>query len=224
VLFAVGFDQGGADTIQDVYARGLENAVRWLPESVGKFIYISSTGVYGKVTEREVDEDSPCEPTREGGKACLAAENELRSSRFAARAIILRLAGLYGPGRIPRAKEVAARQPIEAPTSGWLNLIHVDDAAKIVLLAEERTPPPRIYVVSDGHPVERRQYYTELAHLLGAPPPRFVSPPANSPAALRAASDKRVNPRRLFAELSPALSYPSYREGLSAIVATTTPS
>ena len=218
VLFAVGFERGGSRPTHGVYVGGLSNAIHWLPEAVEKFIYISSTGVYGKVTGKHVDEDSPCEPAREGGKACLAAENVLQCSRFADRAIILRLAGLYGPGRIPRAADLIAGRPIDAPGSGWLNLIHVDDAARIVLLAEERAAPPRTYVVSDGHPVERREYYSELAQLLGAPPPRFVEPSADSPAALRAASDKRVNPRRMFAELSPILAYPSYREGLAAIV------
>jgi nucleoside-diphosphate-sugar epimerase len=218
VLFAVGFDRSGTASIDDVYVGGLARALESLPETVERFLYISSTGVYGKVTSGEVDETSPCEPTREGGRATLAAEELLRASKFADRAIILRLAGLYGPGRIPRAKDLVAGRPIDAPADGWLNLIHVDDAARIVLLAEDRCQPPRTYVVSDGHPVQRRAYYDELARQLGAPPPRFVEPPVDSPAASRAASNKRVNPQRLFAELSPRLQYPSCREGLAAIV------
>ena len=79
--------------------------------------------------------------------------------------------------------------------------------------------PPAIYVVSDGHPVQRAEYYAQLAHLLNAPQPTFVAPPPDSPAALRAASDKRINPSRLFAELQPELRYPTYREGLAAIIA-----
>ena len=220
VLFAVGFDDRGR-SIHDVYVGGITNALRSLPETIERFIYISSTGVYGKVTGREVDEDSPCQPTREGGQACLAAETVLRASRFSSRSIILRLAGLYGPGRIPRAEDLAAGKPIEAPAAGWLNLIHVEDAARIVLQATDRAASPRTYVVSDGHPIERRDYYAELARLLGAPPPQFQEPPADSPAALRASSDKRVNPRRMLAELAPPLLYPSYREGLAAIVLTT---
>jgi nucleoside-diphosphate-sugar epimerase len=99
-----------------------------------------------------------------------------------------------------------------------LNLIHVDDAARIVLLAEAKAQPPRLYVVSDGQPVIRGDYYRVLARLLGALPPRFVEPPDDSPAAARAASDKRINPRRMFSELNPALLYPSYREGLASVV------
>jgi len=189
-----------------------------MPPAVERFVYISSTGVYGHVTGTEVDESSPCEPTRDGGKACLAAERLLMASPLATQAIILRLAGIYGPDRIPRAKDLIAGTPIDAPAAGWLNLIHVEDAARIVLLAEQRATPPKLYVVSDGQPVERGEYYRELARLLRAPAPQFIAPPADSPAAQRAASDKRVNPRRMIEELSPDLEFPSYREGLAGIV------
>jgi nucleoside-diphosphate-sugar epimerase len=218
VLFAVGMDRAAARPIHDVYVGGLRNALAWVPAEVQRFLYISSTGVYGQVTGEEVDELSPCHPTREGGKACLAAEQLLESSPLANRAIILRLAGIYGPGRIPRSADLLAGRPIDAPARGWLNLIHVDDAARIVLLAEQRAAPPRTYVVSDGQPVSRADYYAALARLLHAPPPRFIDPPADSPAAQRAASDKRINPRRLFKELTPTLEYLNYQFGLAAVV------
>ena len=217
VLFAVGHDRG-IRSIHETFVRGLAHAILWMPNSIDRFLFISSTGVYGQVTGQEVDEDSPCEPTREGGKASLAAERLLQGSRFDSQAIILRLAGLYGPGRIPRSADVIAGRPIDAPARGWLNLIHVEDAARIALLAEERSKAPRTYVVSDGVPVERAEYYAELARLLGAPPPRFVEPAADSPAVQRAGSDKRVNPRRMLAELQPRLLYPDYRAGLKGIV------
>jgi nucleoside-diphosphate-sugar epimerase len=218
VLFAVGYDRGGGRPIQEVYAGGLARAIQRLSASVERFLYISSTGVYGHFAGGDVDETSPCEPVREGGRACLAAEEVLRASRLADRSVILRLAGIYGPGRIPRAADLAAGRPIDAPAGGWLNLIHVDDAARIVLLAEARAPLPNLYVVSDGQPVVRGEYYRELAQLIGAPPPHFAEPADHAPAAQRAASDKRINPRRMFAELAPTLLYPSYREGLAAIV------
>jgi nucleoside-diphosphate-sugar epimerase len=219
VLFAVGYDRACDRTMHEVCAGGLERAIRWLPPAVERFFFMSSTGVYGQVDGETVDEDSTCQPEREGGRACLAAEELLRASRIGPQSIILRLAGLYGPGRIPRAKELIAGQPIAAPASGWLNLIHVEDAAQIVLLAEARTRPPRTYVVSDGQPVERREYYQELARLLGAPPPRFIDSPPDSAAVERASSNKRVDSRRMFDELAPVLQFPSYRDGLAAIVA-----
>jgi nucleoside-diphosphate-sugar epimerase len=216
VLFSVGFDRSGK-TIREVYVDGLAQVLRVLP-AVRRFVYISSTGVYGQAAGDVVDETSPCRPTREGGQACLAAEQVLRESNLAERTIVLRLAGLYGPDRIPRAKELQAGAAIAAPAQGFLNLIHVDDAARIVLLAAQRAMPPKLYCVSDGQPVVRTEYYRELARLVGAPPPKFIEPPRDSPAAQRAGSDKRVSNALLIRELEPELLYPSYREGLRAIV------
>jgi nucleoside-diphosphate-sugar epimerase len=222
VLFAVGFDRQRGGPISTAHTRALTNAIRWMPFSLDRFLFISSTGVYGQTSADLVDEDSSCDPSRESGKASLAAEQVLQSSRFAQQATVLRLAGLYGPGRIPRADSIKAGQPIDAPQKGWLNLIYVDDAARIVLLAEERGIPPRTYVVSDGAPVLRGDYYAELARLLGAPAPRFTESTPDAPAAQRASSDKRINPRRMFEELRPSLLYPDYHAGLAAIVAEST--
>lgn len=217
VLFAVGLDRKAGQTIREVYVHGLAQVLRVLP-AVSRFIYISSTGVYGQVAGDMVDENSPCQPTREGGQACLAAEELLRQSNLAARTITLRLAGIYGPGRIPRAKELQAGAAIAAPAQGFLNLIHVEDAARIVLLAAEHATPPKLYCVSDGQAVQRADYYAELARLVGAPPPKFIDPPGDSPAAQRAGSDKRISNALLMRDLAPQLLFPSYREGLRAIV------
>jgi len=221
VLFAVGYERTSQESLRDVYVGGLGHVVAALPAAVGRLIYISSTGVYGQVAGDVVDEQSPCQPTREGGQACLAAERLLQESNFAKGTILLRLAGIYGPDRIPRAGDLKAGVAIAAPSQGYLNLIHVDDAAQIVLLVEERATPPQLYCVSDGQPVVRADYYSELARLLAAPPPKFIDPPSDSPAAQRAGSDKRVSNAKLVAELSPKFSYPSYREGLRAIVCPT---
>lgn len=217
VLFAVGFDRS-SPSIHRVYVEGLSHVLSQLPDGVQKFIYISSTGVYGQAAGDTVNEASPCQPLREGGKACLAAEQLLQQSTIGNRAIILRLAGIYGPGRIPRAKDIASGAALAAPSKGWLNLIHVEDAAEIVVLAEQRATPPKLYCVSDGEPVQREDYYAELAQFLNAPPPRFTDPPPESLAAQRAGSDKRVANDLVMSELAPRFLYPTYREGLKAIV------
>jgi nucleoside-diphosphate-sugar epimerase len=218
VLYAVGYDRTAGASIQDVYVNGLRAVLNALPGETGKFIYVSSTGVYGQTDGEWVDEDSPCEPQRAGGRACLEAEEMLMAHRLGNRAIVLRMAGLYGPGRIPNAAEIRHHRPIAAPEEGYLNLIHVDDAVSVVLAAEARAVPPRCYTVADGHPVERRLYYEELARLLGVPPPEFDVPPADSPVAVRASASKRVKNSRLLTELGAELAYPTYREGLAAIV------
>jgi nucleoside-diphosphate-sugar epimerase len=184
-----------------------------------RVIYISSTGVYGQVEGEWVDESTPCRPTREGGRAALAAEEVLRGHPLGQCSVVLRLAGIYGPDRIPRAGDIVAGRPIDAPAEGFLNLIHVEDAARIVVAAAERDLSlPALYCVTDGHPTFRRDYYTELARLLSAPPPMFSPPDEKSHARQRAGSDKRVSNRRMMSELAVELAYPSFREGLAAIV------
>jgi nucleoside-diphosphate-sugar epimerase len=253
VLFAVGYDRRAPQrSIGEVYANGVQNVLdavrgagfrvqgsegtRLLPNVDSApnleprtsnpeplFIYISSTGVYGDADGDWVDETTACRPLREGGKACLAAEEAITQYQLAPRSVVLRLAGIYGPDRIPRSESLRRGDPIDAPADGYLNLIHVDDAAQIVLDVEQaaasgQIAPPQVYCVSDGRPGLRSEYYAELARLLEAPPPRFVEPSPSSPAAARAAADKRVSNAKLLREIRPKLRYPSFREGLAAIV------
>jgi nucleoside-diphosphate-sugar epimerase len=95
----------------------------------------------------------------------------------------------------------------------------VDDAAEVVLAAEARAKPPVIYVVSDGHPAARRKFYRYLAELLHRPPPAFVDPAPGQGEPPRGAGNKRVSNARMLQELNVTLAYPTYREGLAAIVA-----
>jgi nucleoside-diphosphate-sugar epimerase len=143
----------------------------------------------------------------------------LRGHAAAARAIILRLAGIYGQERIPRRDELLSGKPIAGLPEAWLNLIHVDDAARIVLAVDQQICPPRLYLVSDGHPVRRREYYAEAARLLGAPPPVYSYERPENPAELRGNSDKRVSIARLKGEVRFDFQYPSFREGLAASIA-----
>lgn len=220
VLYAVGYDRTAGPTIHEVYADGLRNVLDALPTETGRIVYISTTGVYGDASGDWVDEETPPAPSRDGGRASLAAEDALRMHPLGERGIILRLAGIYGPDRIPFLDLIRAGDAIPAIASGFLNLIHVNDAARIAIRAAEATVLnlPRVYCVSDGHPVVRGEYYGEIARLLGAAPPSFVAPPLNSPRAIRAASDRRVKNHRLIRELGIDLRYPAYREGLEAIL------
>jgi nucleoside-diphosphate-sugar epimerase len=221
VLFSVGYDRSSGESIRDVYVGGLRRALSALDSNVSKFIYISSTGVYGQIDGDWVDESSPCQPTREGGKACLEAENILGEFKIANRSVILRLAGIYGPERLPRLQDLKADRPLACPAEGWLNLVHVDDAVEAVLEVERLVQPPAVYLVADGHPVSRREFYREVARTLQLPEPQFTDPPADAHASQRASADKRISNRRLVADLQVKLRYPSYREGVRAIAART---
>ncbi len=218
VLYAVGYDRTQKYGIEEVYLRGLVNVLNALPPETGRVIYVSSTGVYGDCGGAWIDEHTPCFPDRAGGRACLSAEETLLSHPRGANAVILRMAGIYGPGRIPNREALERGKTIPASATGWLNLIHVDDAASVVLAAEQAEAGPRHYLVSDGSPVARRDYYRQLALLLEAPAPRFFAPDATLPSAVRAKSDKRISNARLVSELGVRLVYPSFREGLAGIV------
>ena len=220
ILYAVGFDRSINQSMRQVYVDGLANVLDVVDSSsVSRFFFVSSTGVYGQDAGEWVDEQSVCQPRREGGRVCLEAENVLRAHPLGKSAIILRLAGLYGPGRIPRRRELTEGLSITVPTAGYLNLIHVADVVRVILAAEQIVEPPDLYLVADGHPVQRIEYYRELARQLKAPDPQFGPPSESLLATDRAASaDKRVRNQHMLEKLKIILRYSSYREGLSAIV------
>ncbi|MFZ5828776.1 MAG: NAD-dependent epimerase/dehydratase family protein [Planctomycetota bacterium] len=218
VLWAVGWTQETSVSRQALYVDGLRNVLQSLDVPPHRLIFISSTGVYGQAGGECVDEDSPTSPTRESGKALLDAEQVLASHPLGRRAIVLRMAGLYGPGRLLRTDELLAGRPLTVPSGRKLNLIHVDDAASAVLAAEARAEPPARYLVSDGCPVDRREYFRCVAELIGAPPPRFVEPDRDQLSRSHGASDKRVSNDRMLRDLKVNLLYPNYRTGLGAIL------
>jgi nucleoside-diphosphate-sugar epimerase len=223
VLFSVGFDRSAGQSIEEVYVRGLRNVLAALPTGTDRLIYISTTGVYGDAGGEWIDEDTPSDPQREGGRACLTAERALAEHPLGKNAVILRLAGIYGPGRIPFRSLLRAGAPIPAVSQGNLNLIHVADAVATVLAAANANPEmpstgPRIFCVSDGHPVERGEYYGEVARRIGAPTPSFAAPEPDSPRVERASQDRKVRNHRMLAELGVQLTYPDYRAGLAAIL------
>ena len=216
LLYAVGYEPAGGASRWAVYVDGLRAVLDALAPQVGRVILVSSTGVYAEQAGGWVDESSPCRPLRESGRALLAAEEALAEHPLGDRGIGLRLAGIYGPGRLPRRAEMASGEPLPVAAGEHVNLIHVEDAAATVLAAEARGQPPRTYVVSDGHPVERREYFAELARQFGLRRPSFRDPLPGE-AAGRRGGDKRVSNARMLAELQVKLMYPTFREGLSAM-------
>ena len=205
VVFAVGRSRA---TMFDIHVNGLSAVLDALPESTGRVIYVSSTGVYAQNAGEWVDEESVCEPAREGGKACLSGERLLFAHTRGRDALVLRLAGLYGPGRVPHSANIAAGRPITGSPDAYLNLIHVEDAARAVVAAAAAGPiAGRTYVVSDSHPPTRGEYAGWLAARLGAAPPLFEG---------GRGLGKRVRNARAVHELGLRLKFRSYREGIAA--------
>ena len=208
VVYAVGLDRSSGKSMREVYLGGLANVLGVLP-AVRRFVYVSSTSVYGQTDGGWVDEASPAEPAEESGRVVLECERLLHDRR--PDAIVLRFAGIYGPGRVIRRAAVERGEPLAADPGGWLNLIHVADGARAVLAAADRGEPGSTYNVADDRPATRREFYTEMAALLGSPAPRFA------PALER--SNRRVRNRRMRAELGVELRFPDFRAGLRDAIA-----
>jgi nucleoside-diphosphate-sugar epimerase len=216
VLIAVSYDRSSSASRQDALLGGLANLLRVLSPTA-RVCYISTTGVYHQTSGEWVDETSPTEPTREGGVVHLQAEQCLNAAIPAERRTVLRLSGIYGPGRVPRAADVIAGRPIASHEEGFLNLIHVDDAVRAVI-ESWRQESHSLYLVSDDHPVRRGDFYREIARQTDAPEPQFITPPPDSSQASRSESNKRVRNVRMKSHLLPELCFPSYREGLSNVL------
>ena len=206
LLYAVGLDRNSGQSQRDVYVGGLANVLGRIAGRMQRLLYISSTSVYGQNDGQWVDETSECRPESESGKVCLDAENLLRNR--VPDANVLRLAGIYGPGRlVARIEALRAGLVAEGNPEAWLNLIHVDDAVAAVLACERRGAPGSTHVVCDDHPCRRREYYSLLAWMTDAPKPRF-EPPSS------AGLNKRCSNRRLHEALQVVLRFPRMNIGL----------
>jgi nucleoside-diphosphate-sugar epimerase len=220
VFYCVGFDRAAGASMRAVYVLGLMNVLDQLPRGVSRFVYASSTGVYGQSEGEWVDEATPPAPRHESGKICLEAEERLvdwaKGRQSPEPAVRLRFAGLYGPARVVRRTLVEQGEPIPGDPDKMLNLIHIDDAAQAVVAALTAVAPGPLYLVSDDRPVTRREYYSLVARLLGAPAPRFVPSEAGGPNEARDATSKRVANQWMKARLGLELIYPDIATGLPA--------
>jgi len=211
VFWAVGFDRASGTTHRDVHVTGLARLLDALAGSP-RVILSSSTGVWGDEGGGVVTEDTPTNPSREAGHVLVEAESLLRSHAKGP-GVALRFAGLYGPDRLPRLDDLRAGRPIAADPESWLNLIHIDDAAAVVCAVAAAAAPRPLYVVSDGHPVLRRDWYGHLAAITGSPSPTWDS---SLPRARGA--DKQVDPALLFRDLPIALAHPDPLRGIEAVM------
>ena len=216
IVVCVSYDRHSSHNRFESQVVGFRNLLHAIGPKT-KICYVSTTGVYHQRNGVWVDEASPTHPGRDGGRAHLMAESLLNQLRPKSEWTILRLSGIYGPGRVPRAADVIAGTPIASPQHGFLNLIHVDDAAEAVRSVIRKTTQ-RLYVVSDDQPVVRSKFYEEIALQTGSGKPQFVTPDAGSPVSMRSESNKRVWNRRMKRDLVSKLHFPTYQHGLADIL------
>jgi nucleoside-diphosphate-sugar epimerase len=215
LLTSIAPDEAG-DPVLDHHLADLTacRTLRW----VG---YLGTTGVYGDHGGTWVDEATPVAPTMARTRRRVAAEGRWLASGLPVH--VFRLAGIYGPGPARNALEtVRAGTARRVVKPGQLfGRIHVDDIVQVLRASMTRPNPGAIYNVADDEPAPPQDVVTFACELLGvAPPPEVPFAAAElSPMARSFYSDnRRICNARIKEELGVLLRYPSYREGLRAIL------
>ena len=185
--------------------------------------YLSTVGVYGDWQGQWVDETSPTRPTSERSLRRVLAEKAWLGfgSETGRRVEIFRLSGIYGPGRsvIDNLRAGTARRIVKP--GQVFNRIHVDDIAQVLAAAIDTPAGHTIYNVSDDEPAPPQDVVAYAAELLGLPIPPdipFERAGLTGMAASFWAESKRVSNARMKTALGVTLAYPTYREGLRAIM------
>ncbi|TXH05711.1 MAG: NAD-dependent epimerase/dehydratase family protein [Nevskiaceae bacterium] len=190
-----------------------------------RLVYISTSGVYGDCQGRWIDEDEPLQPLSARARRRLDAERAL--AEWGGDHVILRVPGIYGPGRLPVAR-LRQNLPVVRPEeSPYTNRIHADDLADAALCAAARGRPGAAYNISDGHPTTMCDYFSRCAALLGLPPPPQVTMAEArrvfTPAMWSFMEEsKRLSNRRMVEQLGFAPRYPDLAHGLPGCVAALT--
>lgn len=191
-----------------------------------KVVYISTSGVYGDCGGAWVTEETPANPQTSRARRRLDAETVLQEwgARHGVAVVILRVTGIYGPGRLPLTRLQQGHPVLIETESPPTNRIHADDLATVCLAAAERAEDGEIFNVSDGRPGTMTEYFTAAADLLGLPcPPRVSMAEARkvmTPMMLSYLSEtRRMDNRKLREQLGVTLRYPDLASGLKSVVA-----
>jgi nucleoside-diphosphate-sugar epimerase len=176
------------------------------------FVYTGSTGVFGQRDGRDVDESTPPAPASPTGAVLAEAERlVLDAAAAGVRASLVRLSGLYGPGRTGILERVRQGALALGPgDDAWMNFCHQEDAVELVLAALARAPPGAILHGSDARPARRREVVEWIAARLGIPAPRTERAPPGA--------NRRILSGRSRALLGVELRYPSFSDGLAPLV------
>jgi nucleoside-diphosphate-sugar epimerase len=211
VVYAASADERSEVAYRRAYVDGPLTLLRHLErrgDPLRRFLLVSSTGVYGQADGSWIDEDTP---TLSRGTGAVLEEGERRCLESAASTVVLRLGGIYGPGRrnlIDRVLSGQAGCPGGVPV--YTNRIHLDDIVAAIehLLAAE-TPSP-VYLGVDHEPADTCTVVRWLAEQTGAPAPLAI-------AAEPVRTNKRCRNDRLVAS-GFRFRYPTFREGYTQVL------
>ncbi|MCC6695557.1 MAG: SDR family oxidoreductase [Candidatus Hydrogenedentes bacterium] len=193
--------------------RNLLNALAHQRQELKRVFFTSSTGVYAQQDGEWIDENSPAEQTHFSGSALLEGERVFQTGPWPA--TIVRLGGIYGPGRTQQLENVRNRVAVCPAEATYVNLIYRDDCAGILHHLMKMDAPGDLYLGVDCEPAERGAMLRWMADLLGVPPPPTASEEAEGRSA-------RGNKRCSNAKIRGAgytFAFPTYREGYTEVFA-----
>jgi nucleoside-diphosphate-sugar epimerase len=187
------------------------------------FVYVSTTGVYGDAEGGFVDESTPVQPRTERARCRVSAEEMTRvwCTERRVRRVVLRVPGIYGPGRLPLDR-LKQREPVVCPEdAGITNRIHVDDLVTACELAVVNKEARGVYNVTDGNSISSTTFFDAVANIAGLPcPPRVSMEEAQltfSPERLSFLNEsRRVGNERMLKHLGVTLQYADIEAGIRA--------
>ncbi|OUD12579.1 SDR family oxidoreductase [Thioflexithrix psekupsensis] len=186
-----------------------------------KIVLISTTSVYGDCAGAWITEQHPLNPQTDRARRRINAETRLLAwhEKTHIPISIIRVPGIYGPGRLPVARLEQGLPVLLEAESPYSNRIHVDDLVMACLLAGN-SPDSGLFHVSDGHPTTMTDYFYQVADVFGYPRPPAISR-AEAQQQLSAemlsylAESKRLNIQLISETLGYSPYYPHLADGLA---------
>jgi len=207
------YDERGYEAAYVTGVRHLLDALQAQGQQPRRIFFTSSTGVYGQSDGGWVDETSETRPVRATAQAILRGEELLQRGPYPA--TVLRLSGIYGPGRsrlIRMLRQGRARR--RGARDHWTNRVHRDDCAGALAYLMRIESPAQLYLVSDSEPVRSDDVMVWLARQMKLPIPE-VEPTAEA-SRVRGRNKRCRNSRLLSSGFH--FEYPTFREGFTALL------
>lgn len=213
LVFAASAGGSSDERYRSVYVTGTRNLLEHLDcGSLERVFFVSSTAVYAQSDGERVDENSATSPTHFSGQRMLEAENLVTS--FEAPSVILRCAGIYGPGRTRLIDTVRQGQACYDPSvSRFTNRIHRDDVAGALMHLMQLANPAPLYVGVDEYPAPEREVFEFLAECLNVEGPKTGA----SGESTRGGNNKQCSSALLRAH-GYRFRFPTFRQGYGAML------
>jgi nucleoside-diphosphate-sugar epimerase len=184
---------------REIFLHGPRRLLAALDAPPARIVFVSSTAVYAQDDGEWVDESSPAQATSFNGRVLIEAERALLGR--SARLVVLRLSGLYGPGR-----ERARRRALagERGDARWSNRLHVDDAAAAIAHLVTHEDPAPLYLGSDPEPLREDALFASIRAGAGLPPLPAIGSEASTAIRGRRIDGRALRQSRLAAAVPPS--------------------